>query len=833
MHRVTKATLGTVVIGLVVVILVAGMVGGSLLGAYHAASGQTAKGSSSGTGAVPLAPAAQTYQTTIDLNFNTTGGVPALGADTPVPATFSFYTNVTFGAISNATTDVWVTVYPAAGGAQIAHISLNGTVNSHLVASFVNNGVPTANYTWWVTLDKATLGCAATSCADMFLAVGLPVAITVWVTENGASAGGGLASNSVEIDTTMVSTYASVGFITPYAFPYSLSPVPVTVQFYTNISWGYTSNSTTNVTLEVENYFTSLPFAYLNFSFNGTVNATNSNQFSSTAGFNGTVAGVQYSYTTWTMTLNNTTLVCGAVVSCNSTLPIQTDGLQGLLTYLIVWVNESGASAGGLATATGPMAPSYDAVILGSTLINAGVNSAPLPYQPLPYVATGWINVSWVNPSITAGVGNASVGGYVQVWDAATSAYITSLNANNSVNTTLADGVSLMVAANGTAFGVPFQNYTWTWALSATAASLGANVPYDLLDFYANVTANGNSYGGTVQYTGQTELLSTVFVQYPTVVTPTLTSTFSAYMPFPFQVNYTIAVTNAPISPATTTILVNVTSAAVGLLTSTAVTPLLGQTNYTFEIDSTTLACDAACTDLPQTEYTVSVFVGEIGVGLPTNGSLAQAATSHGFFLIVSPLSATLIAPAPGASVSVGNVSVTVAYVGSYVAGAVANIYSSGGSLVFSHSYIELTPGVPVTATWFIGQTGTYSYSIVMTTVYLPTTHYFNGTIMVITKGGTVYQNVTQYSNQSAISGLSGAAAGTILLVVGLIVGMIVALILARAVMGRPATAPPQPWESKPGTAGAAAPNTCSVCNKSFSTPEELAAHGKSEHGMQ
>src|SRR5208283_3328231 len=319
------------------------------------------------------------------------------------------------------------------------------------------------------------------------------------------------------------------------------------------------------------------------------------------------------------MTLNNTTLVCGAVVSCNKTLPIQTDGLQGLPTYLIVWVNESGASAGGLATATGPMAPSYDAVILGSTLINAGVNSAPLPYQPLPYVATGWINVSWVNPSITAGVGNASVGGYVQVWDNATSAYITSLNANNSVNTTLADGVSLMVAANGTAFGVPFQNYTWTWALSAT----------------------GNSYGGTVQYTGQTELLSTVFVQYPTVVTPTLTSTFSAYMPFPFQVNYTIAVTNAPISPATTTILVNVTSAAVGLLTSTAVTPLLGQTSYTFEIDSTTLACDAACTDLPQTEYTVSVFVGEIGVGLPTNGSLAQAATSHGFFLIVSPLSAT------------------------------------------------------------------------------------------------------------------------------------------------------------------------------------------------
>ncbi|MGP8019128.1 MAG: hypothetical protein ACLPP2_07345 [Thermoplasmata archaeon] len=831
MHRVTRATLGTVAIGLVAVFLVAGMVGGGLLGAYHASSGQTAKASpvgSVGTGMAPFVPAAQTYQTTIDLVFNTT-----LGAATPVPAAWSFYANITFGSIDNTNTHAWVVVYDDTTSTVFATYTLNTTITVANVAKSINNGVPFENYTWFTSLDKTTLGCAVVSCADMIPATDDSFTITAYVTENGASMGGGLASASASADTMLVSTYASVGFITPNAFPYSLSPVPAAVEFYTNISWGYTSNATTNVTLEVYNFFTVSPFAELYFSFNGTVNATNSLGFSSVAGFNGTVAGVQYSYTTWMLTLNNTTLVCGAVVSCNTTLPIQTDGYQGLPTYFFALVNENGSLAGGLAVATGPIASEPNAVILGSTLINAGVNGGPIPYQPLPYVATGWVNVSWVNPTIAAGVGNASVAGYVLIWDESTTSYIGSFTLNNSVNTTLADGVSLMVAANGTANGVPFQNYTWTWDLTATATSLGANVPYDPLDLIANVSANGNMYGGTDQYTGPTYVVSTTFVQYPTAIAASFTSPFKAYMSYPFQVNYTIAVTNALISPTATTIVVNVTSAAVGLLTSNSVTVIPGQTNYTFEINAASLACsDPGCSGLPQTEYTISVFAGEVGVGLPTNGSVASSQVAQGFFLIVTPLSAALVSPAAGTSSSVGNVTVSVAYLGSWVAGAVLNIYSSTNALVYSHGFVELTPGVPVNGTWFIGQSGTYTYAIVMTTVYLPTTHYFNGTITVISKGGTVYQNTSKYSNESAISGLSGAAAGTILLVVGLIVGMIVALVLARAVMGRPAAAPPQPWESKPGTPGGA-PNTCSVCSKSFSTPEELAAHGKSEHGMQ
>jgi len=57
---------------------------------------------------------------------------------------------------------------------------------------------------------------------------------------------------------------------------------------------------------------------------------------------------------------------------------------------------------------------------------------------------------------------------------------------------------------------------------------------------------------------------------------------------------------------------------------------------------------------------------------------------------------------------------------------------------------------------------------------------------------------------------------------------MIVAFLLGRAVTSR---APAQPAQAWSGTTAPAA-NTCSTCGRSFATPEELAAHAKSEHGM-
>jgi len=303
---------------------------------------------------------------------------------------------------------------------------------------------------------------------------------------------------------------------------------------------------------------------------------------------------------------------------------------------------------------------------------------------------------------------------------------------------------------------------------------------------------------------------------------------FPAYETIPFLVNFTIGVVNASIDPADTTLFVNITNSN-GPVTSTAMAVTTGQTAYNFTVDPTSLDCSvAACTGLPQVEYSIVVFIGEINTA---NATHAKASNTHPFFLITTPLVASLISPINGTQVPTGNVSVSVAYLGSWISGINLKIYSQAGILLFQHSMIELTPGVPVVANWIAGTAGVYPYQIVVQTTYVPNTHVFFGNITVSSKGGTVFYNVTKWSNQTVISGLSGPVAGTLLLVVGLIVGMIVALVLARAVMGKPAQAPPQPWESKPGAA--AAPNTCSVCGKSFSTPEELAAHGKSEHGMQ
>ena len=336
--------------------------------------------------------------------------------------------------------------------------------------------------------------------------------------------------------------------------------------------------------------------------------------------------------------------------------------------------------------------------------------------------------------------------------------------------------------------------------------------------------------------------VSTKASAHPSAVT--LTTKFTAPSPWPaynllpLEVNFSITVTGAVISAANTTVLVNVSDYTVTsgyplylptLITSTMMSVKTSQVSYTFNVTHSTLLCNNnACTGLAQDEYGVSVFVGVVNGTASNNTTMTKT-----FFVITTPLVASLISPTPGAAVSVGNVTISVAYLGSWIAGAqMSLVYTATGVTVFSKSFVELTPGIPVTATWYVGQVGTYNYSIDITTVYAPNSHYYNGTLTVITKGGTVYQNLSKWSNTTLISGLSGAAAGTMLLVVGLIVGMIVALVLARAVMGRPAQAPPQPWESKPGTA-AAAPNTCSVCGKSFATPEELAAHGKSEHGMQ
>lgn len=853
MHRVTGATLGTVAVGLVAIFLVVGFTGGGLAAGLQSPSAHPAKALSHSLGAKSAAaPAARTYETTIDLVITT--GLPAFGSSivpgvTPVPVIFSFYSNITWGAITNATTNAWVVINNTVTDSHFASISLNNTVNSHNVSNFNNNGVLYANYTWTVNLDKTTLGCTTTSCEDKLPAGGIPVSITAWVSEVKASNDGGLASANSFVITTLVSTYVTAGFISPI-LPYN--GVPVSVEFYTNISWGYTANASTKVTLEVSDTYS--PFTVLgNFSFNNSVNTTNSKGFTSDVVFNGTVGGVLYTYALWNLTLNKTTLAC-TDVSCNVTLPAQSDGDQGLSVNLTAWVNETGdRGAGGLGTATGPVNVAQEMTRIGSTMINAGLYGypvSPLPYQPLPYVQTGWINASWVNPA--ADKGNSSFRGFLQVYDLTTLTLIATISLNDSVNTTTASGVSLSYAYNGTLpLGTPYVNYTWSVNFSATAKSLGTTVPYDPLAILANITVNGSGHGGVNQSLGDPFLLvpPLTFVQYPTTLSVSISPKLPSYVPSPYTQPFTIAVTNAPINAVTTSITVNIVDLTVtgethvfDVVSSTPVAIVQNQTQYTFGVNPVTLTCSTpVCVALAAAgfgpsgsdTYGVQIVASVDGIGLPTNGSLASVTVSSSFDVIEIPLSASLAAPNPATAITPGNVTVSVVYSGSYISKVVLNILSPTGASILTESYSVSGQNF----TWVVTAPGVYSASIVVTTAYQPFTHYFNATLTVL-KVPKVVSNTTSYSNSTLIPGVSAAAAGTLLLVIGLIVGMVVAFVLGRYVWGgRAGAAPPQAWEGKPGEGPGAAPgagaNTCSVCGKSFATPEELSAHSKSEHGME
>jgi hypothetical protein len=843
--RVIHAPLGIVGVALVVALLLFGVFGGAMARSvsspmgHASARGSASPGSSLG-GAEPGAVPARTYETTVILESFT-----FLGATTAVPQAISIYVNVTWGSIDNTNTRAYVVVYDISAAKLFKVFSINNTIDTTNVGKFDNNGVLYQDYTWNFSLNKTTLGCADVSCADLIPVTNDYMYVYVYLTENGTSLGGSKTTASMYVptyygtETQLVSTFVTAGFTSPGLYTYNA--VPVVVTFFTNISWGVTSNATTKMWVTLYNYITSTPI--YNFSFNGTINTTNANG-SSVSGFHGTVDGVPYSYTSYTLVLNSTTLGCSDV-SCNKTLPAQTSFIQGLPVYAYVWSNENGSSAGGLPAFTGPVYSNYyDLFAIGSTMINTGTFGSPAPYQPLPYVQTGWLNVSWVNPA--ANQGNKTVGGSVYVYDTVTSNTIATLSLANAVNTTNSNGVSLKTASNGTTtLGTPYLNYTWSINFTATASSLGATVPYHFMFVYVNVTANGNGYGGVSQWTGNLTVFGTTFVQYPTTVSVSISPTLPAYVPTPYTQNFSIAVSNAPINPSTTTITVNIVDLTIkadgsDIVSSTAVAVGLGQTLYSFSVDPSTLTCtDPAClaysaqglTPSPTDLYGVVITAVVDGRSLPTNGSLASGTASASFYAIEVPLSARLVAPNPGVIIPPGNVTVTVVYEGSFVSAVALDIYSSTGALVFSVSF----PSSGANATWVVTAPGTYTASVVVSTAYTPNTHYFNATL-TISKTATNRVNTTSYSNGSIIPGLSPAAGGTLLLAIGLILGMIAAFLVGRAISGgRGAPTAPQPWQGKPGEGvppGAGA-NTCNVCGKSFSTPEELAAHGKSEHGMQ
>lgn len=257
-------------------------------------------------------------------------------------------------------------------------------------------------------------------------------------------------------------------------------------------------------------------------------------------------------------------------------------------------------------------------------------------------------------------------------------------------------------------------------------------------------------------------------------------------------------------------------------------TVISGQVNYTFVLNAVLLSrtpCTGITTD--PMNLTASFFF----TTNPSNASAVNATASASALtsLIFAPLSATLLSPSGG--VGIGNTTFVASYVAQYLTSVRLLVWNPSKSTVLENASLQWpTSSVPASVTWYAPAAGLYPYTLTVTTLY--GTYVNSGNVSVVQPGGgTVFYNSSVYHNSTILAGLKGPEAGTLLLVVGLVIGMIVALAVASA-MRRDQPSSAQPWQSGQQGQSTAAPNTCSVCGKSFNSADELAAHMKSEHGM-
>lgn len=321
----------------------------------------------------------------------------------------------------------------------------------------------------------------------------------------------------------------------------------------------------------------------------------------------------------------------------------------------------------------------------------------------------------------------------------------------------------------------------------------------------------------------------------PAAVGPSVTTTASiattttpaAYQPIPFTLGLALTVTGSSINITTTHVYVTLIDDVLGTFcgsVSANQSIVTGVSNYNVSLGP--LALTPALEKCPGLAIHGTDIQGNVTVNnVASGGTIAynKTATLVTDF-IFNPLTAALVAPS--GSVGAGNISLMALYTAQYVESVLMVISSPAGAVVLNSSLSWSGPTTPTVVTWFESTPGVYHYVLTVTTSYqtLPVT----GTITVLPGAGNpVYQNSSTWQNSSVFPGVSGAVSGTILLVVGLILGMIVALVVGRSLMRPAAASPAQPWQSS-GTGA----NTCSVCGKSFATPEEMKEHAKSEHGM-
>lgn len=331
---------------------------------------------------------------------------------------------------------------------------------------------------------------------------------------------------------------------------------------------------------------------------------------------------------------------------------------------------------------------------------------------------------------------------------------------------------------------------------------------------------------------------------------------FQTYMFVPFAINLNLTVVNGTMNASASSLNIevrDVNSQCIGLIGLVNPCPTVANwsLNKSLTASGSAYSFEVNLSNLQQPEYRDGVCPVAFGLGSPcpynkgflpsdqyqvyvwanavsTTAAVATASAEAATYLVTYTPSGSLVSPIPSSVISTGNTTVAVSENGSYLNGATVTILNAAGTTVYAQSAFSVGDGnrtVVAATPWFVGVAGGYTVWVNVTAPEAPGTWSHSYSLTVITAGGTVYQNSSSWHNATILPGLSPAAGGTVLLVVGLVVGLAVALLLGRMVWGAPKPAPAQAWAPKTGT------NECSVCHQSFPTEDALKEHAKTAHG--
>ncbi len=346
-------------------------------------------------------------------------------------------------------------------------------------------------------------------------------------------------------------------------------------------------------------------------------------------------------------------------------------------------------------------------------------------------------------------------------------------------------------------------------------------------------------------------------------VTSTL-PTYTVLPEGPVPVDFTLNVTSATITPQNVTLWADVEDELTGALcenlsleslvtNNSNLSNLSSQfLNTSFNVSSSTmnatsllLHCPGVLTD--PVEFVVRAAIQ--GNVPPINGTNITANSNTTFEFDLTTAAWVEIDTTPATSLvfseptenllfsesrSTYTYNLSAAYTGQYVGRVALTVYSStevhGTRSVLLSKSLLAVGGVEPVISWYEPTGGNYPYTLQLFTPY---TNVTTSGILAINNASYVYYNSTS-NVVKGLGGLSPAASDTVLLLVGLIIGFVVMFVVARWLLGPGAGGPaPKQWSGPEGKAPSGASNTCSFCGRTFGSPEELAAHAKSEHGVE